>query len=43
MICEEQGCECGVLGWVKVGIGLEGLGYITVEVADFARDCPNEF
>jgi len=42
MICKKQGGECGVLGGVKVGVGLEGLSYIAVEVADFTRDCSNE-
>lgn len=42
MICKKQSGECGVLGGVKVGIGLEGLRHVAIEVADFTRDCSNE-
>ena len=42
MICKKQSGKCRVLGGVKVGIGLEGLSHIAVEITDFTRDCSNE-
>jgi len=42
MIGEQQGGQRGVLGRVKVWIGLEGLSDIAVEVANFTRDFSNE-